>query len=102
MYMYIIFSKILLVDSVKAVHINILANNCKLHKIAKQSLVIFKKLITSDMHHRITYICICILIFSKIGLVDQSKPVHTNLFAKKIASGIILQLPIVILKKSFF
>ena len=26
----------------------------------------------------------CISIFSKIGLVDQSKTVHTNLFAKKL------------------
>ena len=43
--------------------------------------------------------CRSILIFSKIGIVDQSKPC-TQIYLQKIASCIHLQLPIVILKKS--
>ena len=41
--------------------------------------------------------------FCKHGLIDRSVKIgHTNLFAKKLASCINLQLPIVILKKIIF
>ena len=41
----------------------------------------------------------CISIFSKLGLVDQSKPC-TQIYLQKVASCLNLPLPIVILKKS--
>ena len=41
----------------------------------------------------------CISIFSKLGLVDQSKPCIL-IYLQKMASCVNLQLPIVILKKS--
>ena len=72
----------------------------------------FVKSISSDMHIVITnnililytkymHVSRCISIFSKIGLVDQSKPC-AQIYSQKIASCTNLQLPMVILKKSGF
>ena len=53
-------------------------------------IVILKKSIISDMRHlKLT----CISIFSKLGLVDQSKPC-TLIYLQKVASCLNLQLPI--------
>ena len=49
------------------------------------------------MHHRKAYMYIN---FQENQVSRSVKTVHINLFAKKIASCLILQLPIVILKKS--
>ena len=59
-------------------------------------MVMLKKLITSDMRHRKTYMHTN---FQQTRIGRSVKTVHTNLFAKKMASGINLQLPIVIVKQ---
>ena len=66
--MYINFQQNRANRSVITVHRNVFAKNCKLHKFA---IEFFK--------NRLLQTCIivrrtCITIFSKIGLVDQSKP----------------------------
>ena len=60
--------------------------------ILQPPIVISFKFIISDMHHRITRTCI--LIFSKIALVDQSTP-YTQICLQIIVSCINLSLPIV-------
>ena len=67
----------------------------KLHKFATTNSN-FKK---NDSKACIIVKRTCISIFSKIGLVDQSKPC-TQIYLQKIASYINLQLLTVILKKS--
>ena len=81
-----------------ATHIRIdnTAKNCKLHKFATTNSILDK--------NQIFQICdiikrTCISIFSKIGLVDQSKHAH-QCICKKIAICINLQLPLVIFFKS--
>ena len=66
--------------------------------LRSRMLYMSMKSITSDMHHHKTT---CISIFSKIGLVDQSKPC-TQIYLQKIASCINLQLPIVIFNNQLF
>ena len=100
-YMYIHFQQIRVSGSVRTVLTltNIFANNCKLHKFATTNSNFEEKqqlIQTCDIIKRT-----CISIFSKLGLVDQSKP-FTLMYLKKMASYINLQLPIVILKKQFF
>ena len=58
----------------------------------QQPIVIFKKLILSEMRHCKTS---CISIFSKLRLVDQSKPC-TPIYLQKMASCMYLELLIVI------
>ena len=75
---------------------NIFSNNLKLHKFATTNSNFEKK--------RLIQTCVivkrtCISIFSKLGLVGQSKPC-TLIYLQKIPSCINLQLPIVILKES--
>ena len=91
--MYINFQQNHVNRSVKTVHTYIFANNRKLHKFA-----------TTNGNFRIieSETCIivkrtCISIFSKIELVDQSKPC-SQISLHKNTSCINLQLPIVILK----
>ena len=74
--------------SVKIVRTNLLANNRELHKFAATNSHYEKKMIISDMHHRIMYMYIS---FNKIELVDQSKPC-TQIYLQIIASCINLQL----------
>ena len=47
--------------------------NRKFHKFATTNRN-FKKSTLSDMRHRKTYMYTCMSIFSKIGLIDLSKP----------------------------
>ena len=56
--MYINFQQKWVSKSVKTVPTNIFAKNCKLHKFATIPIVLFQKLITSDMHHHKTYMYI--------------------------------------------
>ena len=102
---------IYLVDQSKPSAQIYLPKNCMLQKMAscinlQLPIVILKKSILLDMHHHKTYMYInfqqnltCISIFSKLWLVDQSKPC-TLIYWQNIARCINLQLPIVILKKS--
>ena len=62
-------------------------------------IVILKKSILLDMHHHKTYMYI---IFQQNQVKTQVMTVHTSLFAKKIASYINLQLPIIIFKNRLF
>ena len=57
-YMYIDFQQNQVSRSLKTVHTNIFANNRQLHKIATINRNIEKKMIISEMHHRITYVYI--------------------------------------------
>ena len=79
MYMYISFQQTRVSKSVQTVHTNIFANNRKLHKFATTNSNL-KKMMISDMHHRITHMYID---FQQIELVDQSKDVHTNFLQRK-------------------
>ena len=68
-----------------------------LHNIAscidlQLPIVIWKKIIILDMHHHKTYMCIN---FQQNRVETQVVTVLTSLFAKKIASCINLQLPII-------
>ena len=70
-YMYINFQQNWVSKSVKTVRTNIFAKNCKLHKFATMPIKLFK--------NQLLQTCIiikrtCMSIFSKIGLIDQSKP----------------------------
>ena len=80
--------------SVTTVHVNVFA------KIAicinlQLPIIVLKKMIISDMHHRVRYMYIN---FQQNRSSKSVKTVKTNVFAK-IASCINLQLPIIILKK---
>ena len=100
-YMYIHFQQIRVSGSVKTVLTltNIFANNRKMHKFATTNSNFEEKqqlIQTCGIVKRA-----CISIFSKLGLVDQSKP-FTLMYLQKMASYIDLQLPKVILKKQLF
>ena len=74
------------------IYLQIIASCIKL----KLPIVILKKIIISEMHHRITYVYIN---FQQIRVnIDHSKRC-TQIYLQIIASCIKLQLPIVILKK---
>ena len=70
--------------------------NCKLHKFATTNSIFFK-LTLSNMNHRKIYMFIN---FQQNQASRSFKTVHTNLFAKKYANYINLQLAIRIFKKS--
>ena len=96
-YMSINFQQTRVNRSVQTVHTNIFAKNRDLHKFAT-TYSNFEKNDYLDMHHRITYMY---KFLAKSGWyvgLNQSKTVHTNLFAK-FASCVNLQLPIIIFKK---
>ena len=88
--MYMNFQPNLVNKAVITVHTNLCAKNRKLHKFATSNSNFFK--------NRLFQTCIivkrtCISIFSKIELVDQSKPC-TQIYLQKIANDINLQLAI--------
>ena len=95
-YMYINFQQNrVCIDQSKPYTQIYMQKNCKLHTFATTNSNFLKNLLFE------TCIIIkrtCISIFSKIGLVDQSKSC-TQIYMQKIASCINLQLPIGILKK---
>ena len=62
---------------------------CKLYKFATTNTNFKKKSTLSSMHHRKTYMNVN---FQQNRVSRSVKNVHTNLFAKKIASCINLQL----------
>ena len=74
--MYINFQQNRANRSVITVHTNVFAKNRKLHEFATTN-IFFNQLFQTCIIVKRT----CISIFSKIGLVDQSK-LHTNLLAK--------------------
>ena len=78
-------------------HTYIFANNLKLHKFATTNNIFLKIESPTCIIVKRT----CISIFSRIELVDQSKPC-LKICLHKTASCINLQLPIVIVKKSIF
>ena len=94
--MYINFCKHGLIDqSVITVHTNIFAKKCELHKFAATN--------SNYEKNRLFATCIivkrtCISIFSKLGLVENSKQC-TLIYLQKMPSCINLQLSIVVLKK---
>ena len=91
-YMYINFHQSRVSRSVQTVHTNIFANNRNLHKFATTNSNFEKMLFRNASSHNVHVN----QFLAKSGwYVDQSKTVHTNLFAKnrKLHK---LQLPIVI------
>ena len=58
-------------------HTNLFAKNLKLHNL-QLPILISKKLIISDMHHRTTYMYVN---FQQNQASRSVKTVHTNLFA---------------------
>ena len=87
--MYIDFQQNRVCRSVKTVHTNIFAKNCKLHKFATTNSN-FEKSILLDMHHYKTY----------MDINFQQNQVKTQVMTvrQKIVSCINLQLPIIIFK----
>ena len=82
-------------------HRDIYAPPCKsLHKKKFHFLFYFRCILLQRSHKKYFFISISIL--GRSGVNRSVITVHTNLFAKKNASCINLQLPIVILKKSIF
>ena len=73
-----IFSKIGLVDQSKPCAQIHLQKNCKLHKFATTNRNFLNRLFETCVIVKRT----CKSIFSKLGLLDQSKTMHTNIFAK--------------------
>ena len=97
-YMYINFQQTLVSRSAQTVHTNIFANNRSLHKFAITNSNLKKRL----FRHASSYNVHVYQFLAKSGwYVDHSKTVRT-IYLQKIASCINLQLPIVILKKTFF
>ena len=95
-YMCINFQQNRVETQVVTVLTSLFAKNRKLHKFATTNNIFFSKI-------QLFQTCIivertCISIFSKIGLVVQSKPC-TQIYLHNNASSINLQLPIVILKR---
>ena len=93
--MYINFQQNQVKTQVMTVHTSLFAKKIPICINLQLPIIIFK--------NRLFQTCIfvkrtCMSIFSKIGLVDRSKIVHTNLFA----GCINLQLPIIILKNLIF
>ena len=76
--MYINFQQNRVSRSVKTVHTNLFANNRKLHKFATTNSNFEKKLMISDMHHRVTYMYNS---FQQIRVSGSVKTVLTNIFA---------------------
>ena len=95
-YMYINFQQNWVKTQVITVLTSLFAKNRKLHKFCNYQKYFLKN---SRFHTCIIVERTCISIFSKIGLIDQSKPC-TQIYLHNIASCTHLQLPIVILKKS--
>ena len=80
-YMYTNFQQNRINRSVITVHTNVFANNRNLHKFATTNSNFEKKLLFS---HASSYNVHVYQFLAKSGwYVDQSKTVHTNLFAKK-------------------
>ena len=98
-YMHINFRQNQVSRSVKTVHTNLFAKNCKLHKFATTNSD-FEKI--KSFRHASSFIIkrTCISIFSKIRLKHTSSP-H-KFIRQKIASCINLQLPIIIFKNRLF
>ena len=67
--MYVNFQQNLVNRAVKTVLTRFICKKLQTFINLQLLIIILKKLIISDMHHRI-----CISISSKIGLVDHSKP----------------------------
>ena len=89
--MYIHFQQNRVNGSVITVHTNVFAKKiASCINLQLPIVIFFKKLTLSDMHHRKTYMYIN---FQQNRVCRSVKNVHTNLFAKKIASCINLQLP---------
>ena len=85
------------VDQLKQCAQIYLQKNCMLPKFCNYQWYFFlNRLLKTSIFIKRT----CISIFSKIEFVDQSKPC-TQIYLHNIASCINLQLPIVILKKTF-
>ena len=59
-------------------HTNLFAKNRKLHNLQVLPILISKKSIISDMHHRVMYMFIN---FQQNPVSRSAKTVHTNLFA---------------------
>ena len=76
-YMYINFQQTRVSRSVITVHTNLFAKNRKLHKFATTNIN-FEK----NIFFRHAACITCISIFSKIGLIDQSKPC-TQMYLEK-------------------
>ena len=96
--MYINFQQNRANRSVITVHTNVFAKNRKLHEFATTNIFFFKN------RHFQTCIIVkrtCTSIFSKIGLVDLSKPC-TQIYLQIFANCINLQLAIRILKNHAF
>ena len=72
--MYINFQQNWVNRSVKTVSTNIFAKNCKLHKFARAIPIIMQIFKNQLLQTCITIKRTCMSIFSKIGLIDQSKP----------------------------
>ena len=85
--MYIDFQENRVNRSVITVHTNLFAENRKLHKFAPTNSN-FEKI---NYFRHVSSYTTCTLIFSKIGLVDQSKLCSQN-YLQKIANCIILLL----------
>ena len=82
MCMYINFQQTHVSRSVQTVHTNLFAKSRNLHRFATTNSIFF---LNGLFQTCIIVKRACISIFSKIGLVDQSKTyVHINLFAKKL------------------
>ena len=96
-YMYINFQQNRIKTQVITVLTSIFAKNRKLHKFATTSNHFFK---IDSFRQASSEKRTCISIFSKIGLVDRSKPC-TQIYLQKTASCINLQLPIVTSKNQF-
>ena len=82
-YMYINVQQYLVSRLIKAVHTNLFAKYRMLH--------VHKFATINNNYEKIEYfrhasLHTCISIFSKIGLLDWSKKIHTIIFAKNIAS----------------
>ena len=97
-YMYINFQQNWVSRSVKIVRTNIFAKNCNLHKFATILIILF---LNQLLQTCITIKRTCMSTFSKIGLIDQSKPC-TQICLPKYANRINLQLLIRISKNHAF
>ena len=97
--MHINFQQNRLSRSVKTVHTNLFAKNCKLHKFATTNSNFKKKSILLDMHHHKTYMYIN---FQQNQVKTQVMTACTQVYSQKIASCINLQLPIIIFNNRLF
>ena len=79
-YMYINYQQKWVSRSVKTVHTNIFAKNCKLHKFATNNSN-FEKIKSFYIHHYKTYMYIN---FQQNRVSRIVKTLHTNIFSKKL------------------